>query len=395
MATTGPLQGLKILDFTTLLPGPYATLTLADMGADVLRVEAPHRPDLVRQLEPFDNYSSAAHSYLNRNKRSLSLDLKNPGAVLLVKELVQEYDIVVEQFRPGVMARLGIGYEDLEAENPRVIYCAITGYGQSGPYRDRAGHDANYLSLAGMSSYTGTKAGGPVAAGFQIADVAGGSLHAVMGILAAVIERQQSGVGQSIDVSMTDAAFALNAIIGAGCLVSGNDPGLEAHPLAGGGFYGYYETRDGRHMSVGSLEPHFLARLCEALDIPAPEAGGFGFSGEALANFKATLRERIGRMTFDECCAVFSRTDACVEPVLSVTEAAEHPQLKARGMVVEVPTPDGKSQRQMASPIRFSGHSVEYRGIGKPPGADNEAVLRELGKSDAEIDQIREAGILG
>ena len=395
MAKTGPLQGLKILDFTTLLPGPYATLTLADMGAEVLRVEAPHRPDLVRQLAPFDTYSSAAHSFLNRNKRSLGLDLKCPGSVQLVKELVREYDIVVEQFRPGVMARLGIGYDQLQAENPRVIYCSITGYGQSGPYSDRAGHDANYLSLAGISSYTGTRAGGPVAAGFQIADVAGGSLHAVMGILAAVIERQRSGVGQSIDISMTDAAFALNAIIGAGCLVSGNDPGLETHPLAGGGFYGYYETRDGRYMSVGSLEPQFLARLCEALDIPAPEAGGIGFPGKVLADFKATLRERIGSMTFEECCDLFAQTDACVEPVLGVTEAAAHPQLKARGMVVDVPTPDGKSQRQAASPIRFSNHSPEYRGIGKAPGSDNEAVLRELGKTDAEIQQIRKAGVLG
>jgi len=395
MSSNGPLEGLKILDFTTLLPGPYATLALADMGADVLRVEAPHRPDLVRQLPPFDDYSSAAHSYINRNKRSLSLDLKHPGAVQLVKELAHDYDIVVEQFRPGVMARLGIGYDDLSAENARLIFCSITGYGQTGPYRDRAGHDINYLALAGISSYTGTNAVGPIPAGFQIADVAGGSLHAVVGILAAVVERQRTGSGQAIDVSMTDAAFALNAITGAGGLVSGTDPGFETHPLNGGGFYGYYQTSDGRYMSVGSLEPQFTASLSEALSIEPPKAGAFALSGEELARFKDALRKRFAAMTSEECCKLFEETDACVEPVLTVNEAARHAQLKARGMVAEVPTPDGKSQRQMASPLRFSGHARVYSAIGRKLGEDNRRVLRELGKSDAEIDQITKAGVLG
>jgi len=395
MSRKGPLEGLKILDFTTLLPGPYATLALADMGADVLRVEAPHRPDLVRQFAPFDDYSSAAHSYINRNKRSLSLDLKHPDAVKLAKELMQDYDILVEQFRPGVMARLGLGYDELRAENPRLIFCSITGYGQSGPYRDRAGHDINYLALAGISSYTGTRASGPIPAGFQIADVAGGSLHAIAGILAAVIERLQTGRGQAIDISMTDAAFALNAMVGAGGLVSGKDPGFETHALNGGGFYGYYETSDGRYMSVGSLEPQFLARLCEALDIDVSKTGGFMLADEELARLKDALRERFAAMTFEECRTLFDGFDACVEPVLTFNEAARHPQLEARGMVVEVPTPDGRSQRQMASPWRFSGHAPVYSAIGRKPGNDNRQVLRELGKSDAEIDQITKAGILG
>jgi len=395
MSRKGPLEGLKILDFTTLLPGPYATLALADMGADVLRIEAPHRPDLVRQLPPFDGYSSAAHSYINRNKRSLGLDLKHPGAVELVKELVQDYDIVVEQFRPGVMARLGIGYDELSATNPRLIFCSITGYGQTGTYRDRAGHDINYLALAGISSYTGTNAVGPIPAGFQIADVAGGSLHAVVAILAAVVERLRSGNGQAIDISMTDAAFALNAIIGAGSLASGADPGFETHALNGGGFYGYYRTSDGRYMSVGSLEPQFVAALCDTLVIEPPKAVAFALSGKELVRFKNALRERFAAMTFEECCKLFEGADACVEPVLTINEAAGHEQLKARDMVADVPTPDGKSQRQMASPLRFSSHAPEYRTIGRKPGEDNRQVLRELGKSDAEIDQIMEAGILG
>ena len=391
----GPLHSLKILDFSTLLPGPYATLSMADLGADVLRVEAPNRPDLVRTLEPADGYSSAAHSYLNRNKRCLSLDLKRPGAADLVKELVQEYDIVVEQFRPGVMSRLGIGYDELKAANPRLIYCSITGYGQTGPYRDRAGHDCNYLALAGIASYSGSKRTGPTASGFQIADVAGGSLHAVIAILAAVVERQKSGVGQAIDISMTDAAFALNAMTGAGCLVSGRAEGFETHALNGGGFYGYYETSDGRYMSVGSLEPHFLSHLCGVLDVPTPSSAGFSLSSDETAALRQSLRERFASMTFDECRELFAGIDACVEPVLTVNEGASHPQMEARCMVTEVPAPDGKSQKQIANPIRFSRSSAAYRSTGKQPGEDNEQVLRELGKSKDEIDALTKAGVLG
>ena len=193
----GPLVSLKVLDFSTLLPGPFASLLLADMGAQVLRVESPSRPDLLRQLPPHDRGTSASHAYLNRNKRSLALDLKQPAAIEVIKRLVLDYDIVIEQFRPGVMDRLGIGYDVLKLLNPRLIYVAITGYGQTGPYRERAGHDINYLALSGLASHTGRKDGGPLPLGFQAADVAGGSLHGVVGLLAAVIARQHSGLGNT------------------------------------------------------------------------------------------------------------------------------------------------------------------------------------------------------
>ena len=192
----GPLSLLKVLDFSTLLPGPFASLMLADMGAQVLRIESPTRLDLLRELPPFDQGVSASHAYLNRNKRSLALDLKQPQAVDVIKRLVADHDIVLEQFRPGVMDRLGIGYEALKAINPRLIYVAITGYGQTGPFRERAGHDINYLALAGVASHTGRKDSGPLPLGVQVADVAGGSLHGVVGLLAAVVARQQSGQGQ-------------------------------------------------------------------------------------------------------------------------------------------------------------------------------------------------------
>ncbi|MCA9773427.1 MAG: CoA transferase, partial [Myxococcales bacterium] len=185
----GPLAGIKILDFTTLLPGPFGTMLLADLGADVLRVEAPNRPDMMRLVPPYDGDIGAAHGALGRNKRSLGLDLKKPGAADIVKRLARTYDVVVEQFRPGVMERLGVGYEDLKAANPRVIYCSITGYGQTGPFRERAGHDNNYLSIGGVAGFSGRREDGPVPQGVQIADVGGGGQGAAISILAAYIHR--------------------------------------------------------------------------------------------------------------------------------------------------------------------------------------------------------------
>ncbi|SDX71866.1 CaiB/BaiF CoA transferase family protein [Marinobacter mobilis] len=373
----GPLQSLKVLDFSTLLPGPYATMMLADMGADVLRVEAPGRLDLTRVMPPHDDGVSTAHTYLNRGKRSLGLNLKDAASVETVKQLVGEYDVVVEQFRPGVMDRLGIGYEALKAVNPRLIYCAITGYGQTGPYKDRAGHDINYLALAGVSSHCGRQDSGPPPMGIQIADVAGGSHHAVMGILAAVIHRQQTGEGQFVDISMTDAAFALNAMAGAACLAGGVEQTPESALLNGGSFYDYYQTADGRWLSVGSLEPQFLARLCEVIGKPELQSFGLSQNPDHQQALKSALKEAIAEKALAEWQAVFAGQDACVEPVLTVSEAAEHPQLKARDMVIEVPKGDGRTQRQIGHPIKFEKTGCESRYTGKVLGADNSLLLGE------------------
>lgn len=261
----GILNGLKILDFSTLLPGPYATMMLADLGAEVIRVESSTRVDLIRVTPPFDKDDlSAAHGYLNRSKRSLTLNLKQAASVEIIKTLVAEYDIVIEQFRPGVMERLGLDYESLKKVNSKLIYCSLTGYGQTGPYRNRPGHDNNYLSVAGVMDYSRRKGKVPTTMGIQIADIAGGSLHSVIGILAAVVHREKTGEGQYIDVSMTDAAFSMNAVYGSGYLVGGIEPQPEEMQLNGGTFYDFYETKDGRYFSVGSIEPPFkkyFARL--------------------------------------------------------------------------------------------------------------------------------------
>lgn len=349
-----PLRSLKILDFSTLLPGPYATMLLGDMGAEVLRIVAPDRVDLIKTMPPLDGEVSAAYSYLSRGKRSLLLDLKGEGAAEKVKELVKDYDILVEQLRPGVMDRLGIGYGSLREVNPRLIYCAITGYGQTGPYRNRAGHDINYLSIAGVSSHCGRAKAGPPPMGIQIADVAGGSHHAVMGILAAVIERQQTGEGQFVDISMTDAAFALNAMSGAACLGGGVEQEPESNLLNGGSFYDYYKTQDGRWLSVGSLEPKFAGRLCNTLGLTHLEDLTQSEIPDHQRQLKTAIKERILEKTLVEWRGIFAEQDACVEPVLTISEAAEHPQIQSRGMVMEVDVGQGKTQKQIGYPIKFN-----------------------------------------
>ncbi|WP_223433652.1 CaiB/BaiF CoA transferase family protein [Pseudomonas sp. GL-B-26] len=390
----GPLASLKVLDFSTLLPGPFASLLLADMGAEVLRIESPTRMDLLRVLPPHDQGVSASHAYLNRNKRSLALDLKQPEALEVIKQLLQDYDIVLEQFRPGVMERLGLGYEALKAINPKLIYVSITGYGQTGPYKDRAGHDINYLALAGLASYTGHADSGPLPLGMQVADIAGGSLHGVIGLLAAVIARQQTGQGQHLDVSMTDCVFSLNAMAGAGYLACGEEPGRENQLLNGGSFYDYYRSRDGRWFSVGSLEPAFMKQLCAALGRPELAAKGLSPKPAEQQALKNELKAEFERHDFAQLCELFAGVDACVEPVLSLGEAVQHPQLQARTLVTEVPRGDGTTQAQMACPLKFSQGLPEPRHIGAAIGQHTDQVLKELGYSAERIEELRRAKVV-
>ncbi|MDI2591431.1 CoA transferase [Pseudomonas sp. N3-W] len=390
----GPLASLKVLDFSTLLPGPFASLLLADMGAEVLRIESPTRLDLLRVLPPHDQGVSASHAYLNRNKRSLALDLKQPEALEVIRSLLRDHDIVLEQFRPGVMERLGLGYEALKAINPKLIYVSITGYGQTGPYKDRAGHDINYLALAGLASYTGRADSGPLPLGMQVADVAGGSLHGVIGLLAAVIARQQTGQGQHLDVSMTDCAFSLNAMAGAGYLACGAEPGPEDQMLNGGSFYDYYRSRDGRWMSVGSLEPAFMLQLCTALGRPELAAQGLSPQPAQQQALKNELRVEFEKHDFAQLCELFAGVDACVEPVLRLGEAVRHPQVRARDLVKQVPRGDGSSQAQMACPLKFSGGLPEPRHMGAGLGEHTDQVLGELGFSAQRIEALRRAKVI-
>jgi crotonobetainyl-CoA:carnitine CoA-transferase CaiB-like acyl-CoA transferase len=367
---TSALKGLKVLDFSTLLPGPFATLYLADLGAEVIHIESPTRPDLVRLFPPYANGQATSHSYLNRNKQSVTLDLKDPASIAQVKEKISQYDIVVEQFRPGVMQRLGLDYQTLSEINPRLIYCSITGYGQSGTYKDKAGHDINYIALSGIAGHCGRQDSGPPPMGIQIADVAGGSLHAVIGILAAVVERQNSGLGQYIDISMTDCVVGLNNMAAAASLAGGQHQQRELEQLNGGTFYDYYATADDRYLSIGSLEPQFMTGLATALELPILLEKGTSFDPEDRQMVKQAIREKIKTQTLATWNDLFSQLDVCVEPVLSLDEALNSKISKERGWVINVPLKANADQTepQLACPIKFSRSQMRYQYIGQQLG---------------------------
>lgn len=372
-------------------------MMLADLGAEVLRVEAPHRPDMVRFLPPFDGDTSAWHGVLNRNKRSIALNLKRPQAVEIVKRLVSDggYDIVLEQFRPGVMDRLGVGYEALRAANPQLIYCAVTGYGQTGPYKDRAGHDNNYLALSGIMSHTGRRGEGPPPLGVQVADIGGGAFGAVMAILSAVIHRHQTGEGQMVDVSMLDMAIYWHAHAVSHYLIGEEAPQREGWGLNGGSYYDYYETKDGRYLSVGALEPKFWQGFCAAIGRPDLIERGLDQSAANQQGVKAEIQAVLRQKTLSEWTAVFADLDVCVEPVLTVPEMLEHAQVRARGVMVDVPKPDGGVQQQIVNPLKFSRSQQEMKHSGVQLGAHTDEVLTALGYTPEAIRQLRSDGVFG
>ncbi|HPU89765.1 MAG TPA: CaiB/BaiF CoA-transferase family protein [Spirochaetota bacterium] len=385
------LKGLKVLDFTYLLPGPYGTMMLADMGADIIKVENRANPDLMRAVPPFVDGVSAAYAHLNRGKRSLALDLKTPESREIVIRLVREYDIVVEQFRPGVMDRLGLGYDALRAANPRIIYCSLTGYGQSGSYADRAGHDINYLALSGIASYSGRADSGPTLNGIQIADVCGGSKNVAIGVLAAFIARERTGEGDRIDISITDSAFALTAFQAAGHLAGGPVPGPETDILNGAILYDYYRTADGRFLSVGPLEPKFFDAFRKAIAMEG-ELAGMDLSN--IHDVKKAVALRIASKPLDEWMEAFSKVDACVEPVLTLAEAVSRPPVSERGMLVTVRTAAGSGLTQIGNPIRFASGDNCAGWAGTAPGRHTVEILRALGYDDDAIAQLRDCGAI-
>jgi len=384
-----PLKGIKILDFSTLLPGPYATQLLADMGAEVLRVESPSRPDLLKLMPPKIGKVSAAHASLNRNKKSIAIDLKHESAPEIIHKLIADYDVIIEQFRPGVMQRLGLGYDSLRKVQAKLIYCSITGYGQTGPLKDRAGHDINYLALSGLASFSGRKETGPVLSGTQIADIAGGSHHAVMAILAAVIERAQTGLGQNLDISMSDAALALTSFFGANALTSGQDPGYGSEMLNGGLFYDYYRTSDARYFSIGSLEPNFAIGLLSLLGLQDCISEFANQQNDHQQRLRTLIAEKIESHSFEYWKEAFLKIDVCVEPVLSLTEAFEHPHFIERNMLTQAVDEQGNSIRQLNTALPFKTDKVHV--AGKSLGADTDDVLDYLGYDESEVISLRQS----
>jgi crotonobetainyl-CoA:carnitine CoA-transferase CaiB-like acyl-CoA transferase len=387
------LEDLKVLDFTTLLPGPYATLVLADLGADVLKVSSPGKRDIVLEYEPFVEGTDIAANevWLGRGKRNLFLNLKHPSAVEIVKQLIQEYDIVIEQFRPGVMERLGLGYEALSAVNPALIYCSLTGYGQTGPMAKAAGHDCNYLARSGNLAMAGYRETGPAPMNIQIADICAGSMNSVVGILAAVNQRRRTGKGQYIDVAMLDGLVPFTAMDGTRFLATGEDCGRESRRLNGGSLYGYYETADGGYLSVGSLEPKFWAAFCQGIGCPDLIEGTV--EPEHIDEVRERVRAVIRGKTRDEWTAIFKELDCCVEPVLSLEEALlEDEHIQARNLVVdvEVPCSGGKRVKQLGSAMKLSESPTDFSVGGYPLGYHTREVIDALG---LDYDQLNADGV--
>ncbi|HKE42259.1 MAG TPA: CaiB/BaiF CoA-transferase family protein [Casimicrobiaceae bacterium] len=391
---TSPLAGVRVLDLTRLLPGSVCTLHLADLGADVVKIEDLAGGDYARSLgvpaEAAAGSVSAFYSIVNRNKRSLALDLKQPTGRAAFLRLAAKADAVVESFRPGVVDRLGVGYGEVSVLNPRVVYCAISGYGQDGPYRERAGHDVNYLGYAGVLDQTGTAGGPPALSNLQIADLLGGSVDAAMAILAALFDAQRSGRGRYVDVAMADGALAHNIFPLHMLEMRGSVAPRGSDVLTGGApCYGVYATRDGRYMAVGALEEKFWHELCDLLERPHLRAKQFatGPDGETVRSEIASL---FATRTQREWVERFAGADCCVTPVLALEEALANEQFRARGMIVESP----RGCRQYASPFKLSDHRFEIRRDAPAQGEHTEEVLREAGFTSAEIAALSGAGAI-
>ncbi|GAC1421490.1 MAG: CaiB/BaiF CoA-transferase family protein [Actinomycetota bacterium] len=383
---TRPLEGLRVLDLTRLLPGGFATLVMADLGADVLKIEEPGKGDYVRWMPPQKDNVSAGHLALNRSKRSMTLNLKTPEGVAVLKRLAQTYDVLIESFRPGVMERLGASYDELSKENARLVYCAISGYGQDGPYKDKAGHDINYLGYAGVLGLNGPVNGGPVIPPVQIGDLGGGALMALAGMLAALYERERTGKGRFVDISMTDGAMAWLSFHAQSYFFTHEAPRRGEMQLSGKmACYRVYRCADGKHVTVGALEPQFWAALCNTLEAPELIERQFEPDQSSLiARVEGIFLSR----PRDEWVSVFAGIDACVGPVNDLSEAMSDPQLRARGMVASIgDTP------VVGNPVRLRGDARAYRpapGFGEHTTAE----LRAAGYSDSDINSLREAGAI-
>jgi crotonobetainyl-CoA:carnitine CoA-transferase CaiB-like acyl-CoA transferase len=391
-----PLEGVRVLDLSRLLPGPFCSLLLADFGADVVKVEDTGMGDYVRWAEPtFAGVErSAAAAFflaLNRNKRSIRVDLKTEAGRDVLLALVRDADVLLESFRPGVLDRLGVGYERLREENPGLVYCAISGYGQDGPYRDRAGHDMNYLGLAGVLGLTGDADGPPVQAAGQIADVGGGSLMAAFGILAALRERDRSGAGQLVDVSMTDGALSWMAMTAARVFAGDATPRRGELELGGRLLcYRPYATSDG-WVSLGALEPKFWAAWCRGVgreDLVEHQFAGPGSPPHAEVEAIFASRTRAQWEAFA------AEHDCCLEPILELDEVLASELVAAREMVVALDQPGAAEPvRALGIPIKLSRTPGDHGRLPGPGlGEHTVALLREAGFPEDRIAELLASG---
>ncbi len=381
-----PLDGIRILDLSRLLPGPYCTMLLADLGAEVIKIETPGLGDYMRVIPPFVKEPvsgediGAAFLMVNRNKKSLALNFRNKRGKEIFFRLVRDADVVVETFRPGAAEKWGIGYEALHAINPRLVYCSLSGYGQTGPYKDRAGHDLNYIALAGLLATNGVVGGPPIPPGIQVADLSGGMLAAIS-ILAALIGRGKSGEGQFLDVSLFESALSWAGTMVGGTFAAGQTIERGKMQLNGGMVcYNVYETRDGKYITLAAIEPHFWSAFLKVIDREDLNPGQQSF--EAIPEIAAVFKTR----TLDEWLVVFGELDACVEPVRDFGQVFDDPHVKHRGLIAHI-----GGIPQVGSVFVFAENSHL-----PPPrlGEHTRELLAQSGLSDPEIEALAKAEVI-
>ena len=396
------LEDLKVLDLSHNAPAKFCTMILGDLGADVLKVERPMSGDravyerMVSGIEsPEDERRHVTYRALERNKRSIALNLKHPEARAIFHRLATDADVIVEGFRPGVVRRLGADYETISALNPRIIYCSLSGYGQDGPYSQMAGHDINYISMAGVLGLIGNEETGKPAIPLNlIADYAGGGMACAIAILAAVIAREKTGRGQYLDIAMTEGAFYMMAAVLADYVAKGVVPRRTEMRLNGGApDYNVYRTGDGRYLSIAALEPWFWENLCRALGredlVPHQLA-----KGEKRQEVSDLLSETFLTKTRDEWFELLKDKDISVGKVYSLDEVVTDPQMVSRGMVAEVEGPDGATVLQPGIAIRLSDTPGKIRSTGAVTGQHTDEVLRGLGYTDEQIAPLRQDGAI-
>jgi alpha-methylacyl-CoA racemase len=389
------LDGVRVLDLSRLLPGGFCSLLLADFGAEVLKVEDTGMGDYIRWSPPYyegaeDSAKSAFYLALNRNKRSIRLNLKHDRGKEVLLRLVRDYDVVLESFRPGVLDRLGVGYERMREENPGIVYCAISGYGQDGPNRDRSGHDMNYLGLVGLLGLTGERDGPPIQSAGQIADLGGGALMAAFGILAALRERDRSGEGQLVDVSMADGALSWLAMVAARYFADGVVPKRGGVELAGSLIcYRPYACADG-YVTLGALEPKFWQAWCRGVGREDLIEKQFEPPGtDAHAEVERIFLDR----TRAEWTEFAAHNDCCLEPVLDLDEALDSELVRAREMVVELDQPGvAEPVRQLGVPVKMSRTPGGVHAPAPALGEHTREVLEALGYSDEDAAALEDGG---
>ena len=391
-----PLAGIRVLDLSRLLPGGIASQMLGDLGADVIKVEEPGLGDYGRFMPPLVNGMSLYFLAMNRNKRSIALNLKTEQGREVFRRLARGADVILESFRPGVLERLGVGYSHLREINPRVIYCAISGYGQDGPYRLRAGHDLNYVGYAGLLSHNRESAKAiPTMPATQLADIAGGALPAVIGILAALAGRATSDQGRFIDVSMMEGSLALMPLLAATTLNSGQEPAPGSGHLNGGlPAYHVYATKDGKAITLGALEPKFWSAFCARVERPDLLPLHQPSNADEREQVSDELSALFLTKTRDEWVAEFSEIETCFGPVNTLAEALQDPQVQALGTVQRATFGAGDEIGMLALTPRIEDVPFQVRHAPPALGEQTRNILQDAGYSEDELTRLRDDGAI-